>query len=384
MERSFSEVKEKMMSLSDKDKQNTTASDEWKLLDLNSIKHIDDEKFLKKEKNKPDYNLFKLIYEDSQTSKQDSFKTLYEPDVKFTDSQPDTSHDFKELFKEDNKKVNTVNGSKPQPASDSDMGDETKFSEGSDFTSGMNDIKTSRLPDESGEDMSDHIKPDSIVKPETDNEPDPDLSQNSDNNSHSDSGSAEEKNRYEEGFKQGFDKGKEDGLIEGRVKGEEQGYKEGFAKGEEDAKKACDAKAGEVLSSLEDIFLKTNDAWEKLVKKYENQIISLVCRIAEKVVLAKVAIDDQVVKQSIFQAMEKMPEPEEISLHISPDDYEYIEMIKEDFFDKVKGLKSVSLLSDPSVTKGGCRIESSKAKIETSIESRLEAVFSSIVKAGDL
>ncbi len=373
-----------MMSLSDKEKQNTTDSDEWKPLDLNSIQHIDDERFLKKEKDKPDYNLFKLIYENSKISEQDSFQTLYRADVKFIDSKPDESHDFKELFQGDDKTVNLVNEGDLRHTLDLGMENKTEFHEGfhgRDDVNGMADQDSAEghFKDESGT-----FKPDSAVKTGMDNLSDQDSGQNEENDAAPDSGMGGGRKGYEKGFNEGFEKGKEDGLIQGRAKGEEQGYAEGFAKGEKEAKQVCDAKAEEILSSLEDIFMKTNDAWEELVKKYENQIISLVCRIAEKVVLAKVAIDDQIVRQSIFKAMEKMPEPEEISLHISPDDYEYIEMIKEDFFDKVKGLTSVSLVSDPSVTRGGCRIESSKAKIETSIESRLDAVFSSIVKAGDL
>jgi len=374
-----------MMSLFDRNKQNTTIFDDWKPIDLDSIQHIDDEKFLKKKKkDKPDYNLFKLIYEDSRISDQDSFKFFYEPDVNITDSQSDTSHEFKELFQEDDKNVNATDEDKFRFTEDSDMGDETKFSKGTDIKSGMNGIKASGLPDESGGDMSDHIKFDSGVNTGTDNGPGQDLRQNPKNDTDPDFGMESGRNGYEKGFEQGFEKGKEDGLIQGRAEGEKQGYAEGFAKGENEAKKTCDAKAVEILSSLEDILLKADDAWKELVKKYENQIISLVCRIAEKVVLARVKIDNNIVKQSIFRAMEKMPEPEEISLHISPDDYEYIEMIKDEFFDKVKGLTSVSIVSDPSVTGGGCRIESSKGKIETSIESRLEAVLSSIVKAGEL
>ncbi len=373
-----------MMSLSDKDKQNSTVSDEWKPLDLNSIQHIDDGRFLKREKDKPDYNLFKLIYESPKTSEQDSFKTLYNADVNFTDSQSDESHDFKELFQEDNEEINPVNGGDFRHTENSGMENKTQFHEGAAIRDDINGITDSGFADEHIKDVSDTFKPDSVVETRTDNVPGQDSGLNPENDFHPDSGMEEGSHGYEKGFNRGFEKGKEDGLIQGRAEGEKQGYAEGFAKGEKEAKQACDAKAGEILSSLQDIFMKTSDAWEQLVKKYENQIISLVCRIAEKVVLAKVAIDDKIVRQSIFRAMEKMPEPEEISLHISPDDYEYIEMIKEDFFDKVKGLTSVSLVSDPSVARGGCRIESSKAKIETSIESRLDEVFSSIVKAGDL
>ncbi len=389
-----------MMSLSDKDKQNKLASDEWVPLDPNSLQHIEDEKNLTKEKNKPDYNLFKLIYEDPQKREQEIFKPLIEPDEERDISKNDELHDFKELFTEhDRKKDHGTEvdfSSGPSSGTDAAGGYKAEFHaqhDGYGAGRGISDsvaVGDSKSFNGFDQNISDSIKSDPELKPASDTV--------SRGNSSGDSGSlhnvdldsdkAEVEEGYEKGFQQGSDKGQDKGLAEGRAIGEEKGYAEGYAKGyakgENEAKKVCDAKAGEILSSLENIVVKMNDAWSELVKKYENEIISLVCRIAEKVVLAKVDLDDQIVRQSILCAMDKMPEPEEINLYVSPDDYEYIEMVKEDLFDKIKGLTSVSLESDTSITKGGCRVQSVKAKIDTSIESRLEEVFSSIVKAGEL
>lgn len=190
---------------------------------------------------------------------------------------------------------------------------------------------------------------------------------------------------YEEGlargFEEGFAKGMEEGYKSGEEKGEQEGYDAGFQKGEEDGRVVSDAKALEIISSLEDIFQKAEQSWKNTVKNHESKLLSLICRIAEKVVLAKVELDESIVKDSVLNALATMPEPEDISLHISPDDYEYIEMIKDDFFEHIKSLKSVSVISNPSVTRGGCKIESSKAKVETDIQTRLEQVFSSVMGA---
>lgn len=326
-----------MISLSDKNKYNI--NDSWKPLDIESLQHIEEEKFIKTENTAPDYNIFKRIYEDTEITGSELFKPLYEVDSNEDMAEDDGKHGFEEI------------------------------------------LPVSELNSDSG---ADH---DNIVKPEEEDTCDPGKSDDA-------GGNMQDKPGYDFELKKGFDEGKneeflqgkkqgeEQGYAEGYEKGEKQGYAEGYEKGENDAKHNFEVKSLEILDSLEDILLKTNDAWAELVKKYEDKILSLVCRIAEKVVLARLEIDDKLVKESIFNAMEKMPEPEEIILHVSPDDYEYIEMIKEEFFERINGLTSISVVSDPSINRGGCRIESSKAKIETDIESRLEAVFESIVKAG--
>ncbi|MBF0468043.1 MAG: hypothetical protein HQK61_04035 [Desulfamplus sp.] len=183
------------------------------------------------------------------------------------------------------------------------------------------------------------------------------------------------------GMEDGLAKGMEEGYRAGHEKGEQEGYDAGFQKGEEDGKVVSDAKSLEIITSLEDIFQKMDQAWHNAVKTHESKILSLICRIAEKVVFAKVQLDEGIVKDSILNALSTMPEPEEIILNISADDYEYVEMIKEDFFERVKSLKSVSVISNPSVTRGGCKIESSKAKVETDIQTRLEQVFTSVMGA---
>jgi len=190
---------------------------------------------------------------------------------------------------------------------------------------------------------------------------------------------------YEEGFtsgmEQGLTRGTEEGYRSGHEKGEQEGYDAGFQQGEEDGKVVTDARALEIITSLEDIFQKLEHSWHNTIKTHESKILSLICKIAEKVVLARVELDEGVVKESILNALATMPEPEEITLNICPDDYEYIEMVKDDLFERVKSLKSVAVVSNPSVTRGGCKIESSKAKVETDIQSRLDQIFSAIMGA---
>ncbi|MBF0210858.1 MAG: hypothetical protein HQK68_08250 [Desulfamplus sp.] len=185
----------------------------------------------------------------------------------------------------------------------------------------------------------------------------------------------------EDGFQSGHEKGSQEGYDAGFQKGEGEGYDAGFQKGEEDGKVIADAKALEIVSSLEDILQKAENSWQNSIKTHEPKILSLICKIAEKIVFAKVELDDSIVKGSILNALSTMPEPEDIILNISPDDYEYVEMIKDDFFANIKSLKSISVISNPSVQRGGCKIESSQGKVETDIQTRLEQVFTSVMGA---
>lgn len=187
---------------------------------------------------------------------------------------------------------------------------------------------------------------------------------------------------YEKGFQKGeaagFQKGEAAGAIEGHQKGFEEGHKEGEAKGEEDVRQ----KAAGMLDSLKESLTMADQTIDLLVDKYETRIISLIQQIAKKAVMAHIKINDGIVKQMILESLKALVNPEEIVLSISEEDYEYIEMIKDEFFDEVESLKSISVKSDPSVKKGGCRIETRTASISSDPDSRLEAIFEAIQKAG--
>ncbi len=182
----------------------------------------------------------------------------------------------------------------------------------------------------------------------------------------------------EDGKKEGYEKGFDQGRKEGHEEGVKKGYTEGYEKGELEVVKANKAKFEEELKNFEEILKKLDDTYYELAKRYETKIISLICNIAEKVVFAKLEIDDGIIKDTILDALNTLNEPEEIILNISEQDYEYIEMVKEDIFDSIKSLKSVSVKSDASLTRGGCRIETENGYVETDIESKLEKVFASI------
>ncbi len=219
-----------------------------------------------------------------------------------------------------------------------------------------------------------------------------------------------EKSPEELGFEQGFQDGLARGLAEGTAKGEAKGLEQGYAKGEaqgiEKGKADGFAKGldegreqgisqgreeaqADVLAQVEDILgplkesLETSDQLlDRLLVRYERQIIELVYKIAEKAVAAKLDTDDEIVGHTIMDAMKSLVAPEEITLNVSTEDYEYVEMVKEIFFESVGSLKHVAVTSDPMIPRGGCRIESAGATISTDPESKLTAVYDAIVEAG--
>ena len=159
----------------------------------------------------------------------------------------------------------------------------------------------------------------------------------------------------------------------------QQAYEEGLAKGEEKGYGEGLKKAEPVVTRMQELLAELEGLWHHLVQTYEAQIIDLVGRAAEKVVLSHVSLDHETIKRSIQQAFGTIPEPVSATIEVNPKEMEYIETLKEDFFTQAKSLKHVSLIPNASVNPGGCRIKTDTGEVDATVESRLDAVRQSIM-----
>jgi len=162
---------------------------------------------------------------------------------------------------------------------------------------------------------------------------------------------------------------------------EQQAYEKGFAKGEADGFGTGLKKATELVERFQKIIEQSETLWDDLVKRNEKQILELVCRAVEKTAYTTAILDHETVRHALLEAFSVIPEPEEVTLHISPDDYEFVETVKADLFKQFKGLDHVTVISDPGVAPGGCSIRSRSGQVNTGVEQRLEAVRQSIIQA---
>ena len=336
-----------MTSLSDqeehKDGQSSLADDGFKAIDVGSLDSFDEELSLKGPETQPDFERFKLLFDPLEVQKEEGgFEALYEV----------TKQLKEELFE--------------------------PLIQGADVVSDESDVK---------KDVS------------------PPLEEVQNADAPEEGPTAEEQGfaaGYEQGMAQGVEKGQADGhakgykvgLEEGRKEGLKQGEADGLAKGEaEGFEKGLDVgrdagkeeiaqEMAQVLGPFRQALGAADQMLENMLVRYETQLVELVCQIAGKVVMAKLNSDDAVVKNTILDALSQLASPEEIILSVAEEDYEYVEMIKETFFESVRSLTHITVNTDAMIPKGGCRIESAGATIATDPESKLKAVYDAIVQAG--
>jgi len=317
-------------------------TEEFKPIDVNSLESFGEEQATLSDRAKPDFDRFEMLFEKPKFEKEESyeFKAMY-------DGKKEKEEIIFKPLVEKKEKFSPIKGKKRKE----------------------NDFQSSESPEK-----------------EVIEEPKETLEEKGYREGLEKGFEQGQKEGQKQGFEEGFNKGEAEGFAKGEKdgieKGEEKGLDQGLKKGEEKGEIQVREKAAGILNSLE-VSLKTADqTLDLLVEKYEERIISFIQQIAEKAVMARIEVDEEIVRTMILDALKTLVQPEEVVLSVSQDDYEYIEMIKDEFFEEIGSLTSVSIKSDPSIKRGGCKIDTITASVSTDVESRLEAIFEAIKKAG--
>jgi len=164
---------------------------------------------------------------------------------------------------------------------------------------------------------------------------------------------------------------------------EQEAYEKGFAQGEKDGLELGEKKGVKVIENIESILIELSRLKKEVPKQYEKEILDLTFAIAKKIIHREIATDESAIKDTILNALHFAVEKSKIILRVNPEDFDYVEKLRAQFFAEVKDLKSISMTSDPSITRGGCFLETPYGDIDASVETQLEEVYQSIEEAFD-
>ncbi|HOV14406.1 MAG TPA: flagellar assembly protein FliH, partial [Spirochaetota bacterium] len=161
-------------------------------------------------------------------------------------------------------------------------------------------------------------------------------------------------------------------LNDARKRGYQDGFEEGYKNGEAEVKRLTDR--------IQIILNSTIEKRNEIFVETEQQIINLVLLIAKKVI--KVISENQknVVINNVVQALRKLKSRGDVAIRVNLSDIELTSQHKKDFVEMVEGVKSIKILEDSTVDKGGCIIETDFGAIDARISSQLHEIEEKIIE----
>jgi flagellar assembly protein FliH len=160
----------------------------------------------------------------------------------------------------------------------------------------------------------------------------------------------------------------------------EQGRTEGYEQGHADGYESGRAEVERLIEQLHNIINHAIEKRNEIIEESETQLINLVLLITKKVV--KVISENQknVVINNVIQALRKLKSRGEVVIRVNLEDVNLTSEHVKDFMRMVENVKSVTVVEDSSVDKGGCVIETDFGQIDARISNQLHEIEEKIIE----
>jgi flagellar assembly protein FliH len=142
------------------------------------------------------------------------------------------------------------------------------------------------------------------------------------------------------------------------------GYEAGERAGAEAGAKRADAMLRRLSQTLDDLASVRRD----MIRQTERQMVQLALAIAKRVVRREVALDRELTLTMARVALDRLGDSTSLTVHLSPEDF--------DATSARHGLlhpgSRVTVVSDPSVSRGGCRVESDFGYVDATVDAQFQ------------
>ena len=156
----------------------------------------------------------------------------------------------------------------------------------------------------------------------------------------------------------------------------EKGYNEGYA----DGMAQHDALINEALQ----IKAQAEADYEALMSGAEGDALSLVLDIARKVIGEDMVVNRQNILALVQDAFSKCSDKEQVTLKLSPEDYDYVSVNKNVLLSMIEGVGNLDIRVDMSMQPGSCVVETPLGNIDAGVDTKLnkiEEAFYKLLKA---
>lgn len=168
--------------------------------------------------------------------------------------------------------------------------------------------------------------------------------------------------------------------IEERDRVFEEARNSGYEEGREEGWKEGRAEAERLIDRLHKILDASIEKRQEIIDEAETQLIDLVLLVSRKVV--KVISENQknVVINNIVQALRKLKSRGDVAIRVNLADLDLTTEHVKDFMRMAENVKSITVLEDSSVDKGGAVIETDFGQIDARISSQLREIEEKILE----
>jgi flagellar assembly protein FliH len=152
----------------------------------------------------------------------------------------------------------------------------------------------------------------------------------------------------------------------------------GRATAQQHARMALDQEMAErvatFIAALDQLVAQTNESREDWLRRWEQSAIAVVTAVAERVIRREIREQPEISLELIREALQLAAGADDVTLHLNPNDYELLGVHNDALAASLGRLAPTHIVADPSVTPGGCVVQTSLGRIDQQIESQLARI----------
>lgn len=167
-----------------------------------------------------------------------------------------------------------------------------------------------------------------------------------------------------------------------RNEGYQAGYKDGLAKGQAEANATFQKRlqqdvdkrmqtATTALGQAVGQLLECRDQW---LSRWELDALHVACQIARRIVRRMLADPTETARKTLSEALALVGRCPRVTIHVNPADADSLRLIDGNIQHITRSIGEVRVISDNSITAGGCRLESEFGAIDATIETQFRRI----------
>jgi flagellar assembly protein FliH len=157
---------------------------------------------------------------------------------------------------------------------------------------------------------------------------------------------------------------------------EQEAYEKGFAQGEKDGLELGQKRIETIVQQIRTVLQEMENQREPLYRVYEREMLQLALSISKKILHHECQVNEDVITATLREVSKYIVDQRKIVIRLNPADAQFIQSHPNKATPVRKGRQGVELLKDPSITRGGCVVETAFGGIDATMETQFDQIVS--------
>ena len=157
---------------------------------------------------------------------------------------------------------------------------------------------------------------------------------------------------------------------------EQEAYEKGFAQGEKDGLELGQKRVDTIVQQIRNVLQEIESQRESLYRVYEGEMLQLAMSISRKILHHECRVNEGVITATLREVSKHIVDQRKIVIRLNPADFQFLQGHADKAVPVNKGGQGVDLLKDPSITRGGCVVETAFGGIDATMETQFDQIVS--------